>query len=155
MGTVSPLQTRGERNNNPGNIVFDPNREEQFLGELGLELAQPNAITPRRFARFDTPAHGIRAIARILHSYYIRDGLPTLRGWIERWAPPSDDNDTLAYVVAVASETGIDPDKPFNDGAGPDAGDYSEVTRAIIKHENGRVIYDDQLIADAVGTAFV
>jgi len=152
MGDVMPLKpTRGERNNNPGNIVYDPHTD--WVGLLGKELAQPNVTWTPRFCRFDTPAHGIRAIARVIRSYVEKDGVTTLRGIVERWAPGTE-NDTLSYVAAVASECGLDPEMPLNESAGPDLGDYSEIVRAIIHHENGRVIYDTDTIADAVAAAW-
>lgn len=155
MVDVTPIvPTRGERNNNPGNIVYDPHTDWQ--GQLGIERLTPEEIaageTPR-FARFDAPAHGIRAIAKVLRSYFEKDGVTTLRAAIERWAPTTENN-TDAYVAAVASECGIDPDEPFNEGHGPDTGDFAELVRAIIHHENGRVIYSTDTIADAVAAAW-
>lgn len=139
--------SRGERNNNPGNIDFDPHID--WVGSLGLELMPPGSVIKPRFCRFDNAEHGIRALAKILRAYVERDGCKTLRAVIARWAPGAE-NDTDAYVAAVAAETALDPDSAL----APDAGDYTEITRAIIRHENGRVIYPDVTIADAVGEAF-
>lgn len=65
-----------------------------------------------------------------------KDGsrIDTIREVIERWAPPSE-NDTEAYVQAVAKAVGVSPDMEI------DLHQY-EIMRptveAIIRHENGK-----------------
>lgn len=129
---------RGERNNNPGNIV---------KGELwqGLAIDQPDS----RFATFTDPVYGIRALAKTLLSYQRRYGINTVAQAISRWAP-STENDTGAYVGAVASEIGVSPNQQLN-FADPQI--LSALATAIIRHENGRVIYDPGLIATGVNAA--
>lgn len=67
--------TRGIRNNNPGNIEFNDNNSWQ--GQTGSD---------GRFAKFETPEHGIRALGRNLLSYG-KQGYDTPAEIIGRWAP--------------------------------------------------------------------
>ena len=130
--------TRGERNNNPGNIVKS---DIFWRGEI--------AGDDSRFESFATPDEGIRALAVILQNYQKKYGLNTVRGIINRYAPPVE-NDTGAYINAVSSALGVSPDASLNLA---DPGTLLPLVTAIIKHENGRVLYDQALIASAVGVA--
>lgn len=142
---------RGVRNNNPGNIDFNPRNAWQ--GQLGLELGVPRP----RFARFDVPENGIRALAKLLLNYRGKDGMPgvggpgidTVRETINRWAP-GHENDTVAYIAAVAGALGVEPESVI-DVHRP------QVLRAlvveIIKHENGRQPYADAVIDEGVRRA--
>lgn len=129
---------RGIRNNNPGNIERSAVR---WLGEVS------GADT--RFATFDTPEAGIRALARNLITYQQRHGLNTVRRIIARWAPPRE-NATAAYEVAVARELGVDPDAPLNLR---DEATLSKLSAAIIRHENGVQPYADATLAAGVRAA--
>lgn len=62
---------RGIRNNNPGNIDF--NSRNNWQGQLGVE-------TGGRFAIFDTPENGIRALGKLLINYRGKDGMPGVGG---------------------------------------------------------------------------
>ena len=116
---------RGIRNRNPGNIVVSGWTVRQ-AGYLGPE---PEG----RFARFDTMPNGVAALIRLLQTYRSQHGLTTVRGIINRWAPPTE-NDTSAYVLAVAKALGTTPDTEL-----PDAPlTYEGLARAIAAHENGR-----------------
>lgn len=115
---------RGIRNCNPGNIERGKDR---WLGMSADQSSDP------RFLVFDKPESGIRALMRVLINYQERHDINTLRGAINRWAPPGENN-SGAYVQHVARLTGLDPDETldFLDG-------YicTAVTKAIIRHENG------------------
>ena len=56
------LQPRGIRNNNPGNIDYNP--RNAWRGQL----AHSPGIEPR-FARFDTAHNGLRALGKLLLNY--------------------------------------------------------------------------------------
>ena len=135
--------TRGERNNNPGNIVKS---DIFWRGEI--------AGDDKRFESFASPDEGIRALAVILQNYQKKYGLNTVRGIINRYAPPTVngkfENDTGAYINAVSGALGVSPDAALN-LANPAV--LLPLVTAIIKHENGRVLYDQALIASAVGVA--
>lgn len=117
---------RGIRNNNPGNI--DWSSANNWVGQLGRETG----VTNPRFVRFDTIENGIRALSKNLLTYFGR-GLDTVREIISTWAPPNENN-TSAYVNAVARELGVSPDQSLNLR---DANTLEGLTTAIIKHENG------------------
>ncbi len=138
---VSNIPTRGERNNNPGNIDFHSTTKWQ--GQVGLETGVPRP----RFIKFDTPENGVRAIAKILLNYY-REGFTTIRQMINRWAPPGE-NDTTAYVDDVAAKVGADPDAAVN----LDEETLDALVTALILHENGRCIYADAVINGGVDLA--
>ncbi|MCS1340536.1 hypothetical protein NX036_25235, partial [Escherichia coli] len=85
----SSERARGIRNNNPGNLEYS--KTNPWVGQTGDD---------GRFAKFETPEHGIRALGRNLMSYQ-RQGIDTVSEIINRWAPPTDKNDTMSYIKAV------------------------------------------------------
>jgi hypothetical protein len=139
MTTIEP--TRGERNNNPGNM-----QPGGWRGELGLELVPPGATFTPRFARFDTPANGVRAIAKQLLVYQQKHGLHTPRAWAFRWAPPTDGNDSEAYAANLAAHMAVGVDQPADLTTGEN---LANAVFGVIRQENGRVLYETELI-DAV-----
>ena len=141
---------RGLRNNNPGNI--DYNSRNDWQGQLPPDLA-----IEKRFARFNSPENGIRALAKLLINYRGKDGMPgvglqgidTVRETINRWAP-SVENNTEAYVKAVSVEAGVLPNESIDIR---DRRILLGVVTAIIKHENGGNPYSPSVIADGVRRA--
>lgn len=133
------IPTRGERNNNPGNI------ERNNIQWKGLSKDQSG---DKRFAVFDTPEDGIRALSKLLLNYQRIHGLNTVRQIINRWAPPNE-NDTGSYVNAVAADIGVGPDDAVNLN---DADVLAKLVEAIIHHENGRVIYARGIIESVAET---
>lgn len=129
FGGVKVAQARGERNNNPGNIRH---------GDKWQGMAPTQ--TDKSFVQFVSPEYGIRALAKILKNYQERHKLKTIAEIINRWAPPSE-NDTSSYIAAVSAKLNIDPHAVIN------VNDYlPELTKAIIKHENGYQPYSDEVI---------
>ncbi|PJD72443.1 hypothetical protein B9Q32_05550 [Enterobacter kobei] len=129
---------RGIRNNNPGNLEFS--KTNPWVGQTGDD---------GRFAKFETPEHGIRALGRNLLSYQ-RQGIDTVSGIINRWAPPSDNNNTDAYIQAVCAQLGVTADQQL-DASNPDT--LKALCAAIIQHENGSQPYSDQQLATGVSAA--
>ena len=114
--------SRGIRNNNPGNIRHgDPWQ--------GLAKDQPDTD----FATFVSAAYGIRALARTLITYQDKYSLRTIRQIIGRWAPPKE-NDTPAYVRAVATQAGRQANAQLDLQT---YADLRPLVEAIIRHENG------------------
>lgn len=109
---------RGIRNNNPGNIEYG--KFTRSMGATGSD---------GRFAVFESMEDGIRAAIALLQSYAAR-GIDTVQSIISKWAP-SKENNTKAYVDAVAKQLGVSPDTHLN------ADQLSDVANAIFKHENG------------------
>ncbi len=143
-------KARGLRNNNPGNIDYNPRNDWQ--GQL-----PPDPAIEKRFARFDTPENGIRALAKLLINYRGKDGMPgiglqgidTVRETINRWAP-SVENNTEAYVKAVSVEAGVLANESIDIR---DRRILLGLVTAIIKHENGGNPYSPGVIADGVRRA--
>lgn len=138
--------TRGVRNNNPGNIDWSKNNNWQ--GQLGLEL-QVGRNTPR-FARFDTAENGIRALGKLLQTYFNKHKLNTVRAIIQRWAPEVE-NDTGAYITVVAQRCGVGPSEPIKDIRNPQI--LGGLMRAIIKHENANYEYPETVFAEGLRRA--
>ena len=95
--------SRGLRNRNPGNIRRSGSR---FRGE----------VVPGRdasFKEFETMAWGYRAMFVLLDGYRRRHALSTIRQFITRYAPPSE-NFTEGYIRFVARTAGIDADTPLD-----------------------------------------
>lgn len=144
---------RGVRNNNPGNIDYNP--RNQWQGQLGLEL-QAGRAKPR-FARFDEPENGIRALGKLLINYRGKDGMPGVGGkgidtvleTVNRWAP-SNENDTQAYAAAVAKRLRVRPTDPINI---KDPATLRGMVVSIIIHENGGNPYSPAIIDEGVRRA--
>lgn len=75
---------RGIRNNNPGNIDWIENPSKRWRGMIRKETPEEGG----RFAVFDSPANGVRAIAQEL-LLDERRGVRTIAGLISNWAPSS------------------------------------------------------------------
>ena len=86
--------TRGYRNNNPLNIRHNG---DLFRGEV-----RPSK--DREFKQFESMEYGYRAAFRMLRTYQTKHGCRVLADFIDRWAPPTE-NDTHAYLKAVCRRT--------------------------------------------------
>ena len=142
---------RGIRNNNPGNIDYNPRNDWQ--GQVGLELGVPQP----RFAVFDSPENGIRALGKLLINYRGKDGMPgiglkgidTVHETINRWAPAVE-NDTEVYIKAVSVAAGVLSNEQIDIR---DRRILLGVVTAIIKHENGSMPYAPAVVAEGVRRA--
>ena len=145
------MTARGVRNNNPGNIDFNPRND--WVGQLGLE----QGASKPRFARFDEPENGIRALGKLLINYRGKDGMPGVGGkgidtvleTVNRWAP-ANENDTQAYAAAVARRLGVKPTDPINI---KDPATLRGMVLSIIIHENGGNPYKAAVIDEGVRRA--
>jgi hypothetical protein len=114
------MTTRGIRNKNPGNII-----DGQFAqGRPGYQGVDG------RFAVFVSFGHGIAALIALLRIYRKQHKLTTVRGIINRWAPPEDNNDVSAYVTAVC-DGWVRPDEELPDT--PET--YLFLAQRIARHE--------------------
>ena len=129
---------RGVRNNNPGNIR---------LGDEWKGMADEQ--TDRSFCVFISPEYGIRAATKILLGYQERYGCWDVEKIIHRWAPPVE-NDTGAYVNAVAQAVGVSPTETLSLR---DPEKMRAVLKAIFHHENGGDFYSDATVAAGVKLA--
>lgn len=122
------MKQRGIRNNNPGNLV---------ITDIAWKGKVPKARnTDGKFEQFEddagVPGHiwGLRAMYMDLRGDVIKRGMNTVRKLVTAYAPPAE-NDTAAYVAAVAAAIGKGPDAVLT------ASDLLKVQAAVIQHENG------------------
>ena len=120
----------GLRQANPGNLRPS---SQPWQGQIGVANG---------FCVFDTLENGIRALAKQLLAYQARYGIKTVRGAISRWAPPSDNNDTEAYIQVVCNELDCDDEDEF-DFRNADFLFWMVV--AIGEHENGHRPFTDNV----------
>ena len=110
------------------------------------EVPAPPSARPRLDDPLDTlPGIGPKRV-RLLANL----GLLSVRDMISRWAPPNE-NDTEKYVMAVAEQMGVRADQQLN--LARDSARLGAMVRAIIQQENGRNIYDHELVNDGVAAA--
>lgn len=115
---VYVYETRGFRNNNPGNLRFGI----RWVGVVGQD--------PDGYAIFDTLEHGIRAMGVDLLTKIGR-GVNTLAEIITVYAPPSDNNPTDVYIATVSDWTGFAPDQVLT------RNDLPTLADAMIRFEQG------------------
>lgn len=90
------MEPRGIRNCNPGNIRITKDKWK------GLRPEQ----TDKEFFQFTEMKWGYRALLRCLQNYRKRHGCQTIKDFIERWAPESENN-TTAYIKTVCEKMGV------------------------------------------------
>jgi len=118
--TSNTVLPRGIRNNNPLNIRYNPANDWQ--GQTGSD---------GEYAIFSSSEYGIRAAAKLLNNYVTRYGLRSVSEIINRWAPTIENN-TGAYVQAVANKLNVQPNEPL---LWPTS--VNKLIDAMIHHENG------------------
>ena len=92
---------------------------------------------------------GIRALMKILLTYRFTHKKITVDEIISRWAPPSE-NDTNAYIDFVCKEINVNPmDKLDNS-----IEHYLPLVKSIIRMENGKQPYDDELLVEGMYRAW-
>ncbi|HBK0797019.1 TPA: transglycosylase [Escherichia coli] len=142
----SNAKNRNYRNNNLGNLVF--------ANQDGATLESPNAKGEQRFARFNTPEEGIRALANQVSSYYNGTSaaagyqkLQTVSSIISKWAPPNENN-TNQYIDNVSKYLGVSPNEKI-DVSNPEV--MTQLVRAIATKEGGNPAVNNEFIKNALG----
>jgi hypothetical protein len=129
------IPTRGERNNNPGNIRKS---KALWVGEIPSD--------DEAFEKFESPEDGFRALARTLVTYRKKHGLDTIEAIINRWAPPVENN-THEYIAHVCAQM----DTPrFIHLNMYDPKILTSLCKAVCVHENGRCVWSDDVISKGV-----
>lgn len=139
------MTMRALRNNNPGNI----NAGDHWQGLMPRREMTPDQASEERFAVFISPKWGFRALAIILLNYQSVHHLRTIRQFVSRFAPSSE-NDTDAYVADVCRECGRSPDEVY-DLTIP--ANLEKLLRAIARHESGLWLFSDKDMEAGVAMA--
>lgn len=127
--------TRGERNNNPGNIRY--NAANHWKGQTGSDGV---------FATFGDVHYGIRALCMLMRTYFNTYSLATVHDIISKYAPTAE-NPTANYIDNVADGMGV---SPYDNIDVTDAITMQRLVTEIIRQENGRVIYAASDVAQGV-----
>ena len=137
---------RGVRNHNPGNIRLSKTR---WQGQRAMQF-DPS------FVEFETPIMGLRALMKVLITYYTKYGLNCVQSIINRWAPPHE-NATDAYTQHVSRKLNVRRRDALNVC---DPSILIKLAQAITLHENGRpprsypfYWYDDAVYTQACDLA--
>ncbi|WP_426575465.1 hypothetical protein ACP179_00980 (plasmid) [Xenorhabdus stockiae] len=140
-------QNRNFRNNNFGNLVY--------VGQKGARLEEANAKGEQRFAKFDTPEEGMRALANQITSYANGTSkavgyqkLNTVESIITKYAPKNE-NHTEGYIANLSKALGVNADQQL-DLSNPDI--MTKMIRAISTIEGGNPQVTDDFIRNAIGT---
>ncbi|ABP63642.1 endolysin [Burkholderia phage BcepGomr] len=138
---------RGIRNNNPGNIEY--NKANDWQGQFRPEDIPLNSRDPR-FAQFQDPTYGIRAMIVIFRNYQKNYGLKSVKELIKRWAPPSENN-TVAYATNVANAVGVPVSSEIDL---KDQLTAERFIKAVIAHETGvKQPYSDSQVCAGIRMA--
>jgi hypothetical protein len=129
--------TRGERNNNPGNLRYNK------IPWKGLDNPPYDSDG---FCRFTDPVFGIRAMYKDLYNDFTEDGLDTIAKLISEYAP-ANENKTTEYINYISRELGIEPNAIIQEDT------IARMLKPMILMENGRVLYSDMIIYDGVNLA--
>lgn len=127
---------RAQRNNNPLNIV----KGSPWQGLMVPEMMTPEQEAETRFCVFSAPRWGFRAAAVTIITYFDKYQIDTIRGVIQRWAPPAE-NDTNAYIGFVCVHAGFSSDEVL------DLHSYDVLFRllkAMSQEEAGGWYFDDK-----------
>jgi len=132
---VRSSDTRGIRNNNPGNIVHTPSL---WTGEVECKDV--------RFKCFSTLRGGLEAMIYNIDAYYLKYKLKSIEGIVSRWSP-SNENDTERLIADVTTNFDSLSDSKFSIN---NSIHYTILIRSLIKQENGDVPYTDKYIWEVV-----
>jgi len=133
----APKESRGIRNNNPGNIRDFGIHWEGLAGKDNAD-----------FCKFKSAHYGLRALSRDMITK-IGNGVNTVDKIISKHAPPNE-NDTSSYIKHVAQiVSNGDRHKVLK----ADEATLASLVKTIVKHENGKMPYSDAEIIAAVRDA--
>jgi hypothetical protein len=120
---------RGERNNNPGNLV---KTNINWKGKIESERNSDG-----RFEQFYEMKYGVRALIKDLLND-IKKGKNNLTSLISEFAP-AHENNTNAYIRKVGKMTGLNPSQTIP----ADKNTIKELVKAIAYVENGKPVIND------------
>jgi len=101
--------------------------------------------TVNGFANFQSQQDGYAAMAALLGSYPAKHHADTIASVINTWAPPSDHNDTAAYIADVSKWTGFAPNQKLNLS---NADTIAKLMSAMVRQEHGWKVSPEQIKSD-------
>ena len=126
LGGQSKEPPLSVRNNNPGNLKWNPKFTKKGYVLEGATEGE------KGFAKFPTPEAGMAAMKKQIYIDTQNKGM-TLSEFINKYAPSSDRNDTDLYIRQMAASLGIGPnDKIPKDKLGA-------LQSAMIQKEGGQI----------------
>lgn len=139
-------KVRSFRNNNFGNL--------NYVGQEGASLEAKNGKGEARFAKFNTPEEGFRALANQLTSYSEGTSkaagykkLNTVQDIIKLYAPESENN-TSQYVDSLSKKLGVRGDQQL-DLKDPKV--MTQMMRGIATIEGGNPQVTNDFMTNAIG----
>jgi hypothetical protein len=123
--------SRGLKNNNPGNLRIG---SSAWMGKIPKSQNSDGS-----FEQFETWVYGVRAMTKLIRNY-IKGGTNTINKIINKYAPPSDGNNTNRYIAFLVGETGILANKPIDPD---DKTVMRKLIKGIVKQELGCYLVTD------------
>lgn len=120
---------RGIRNNNPGNIR---------LSKIKWQGQRSENLRDKEFVEFTSPLYWLRALMRLLLTYYYKYGLDSVEAIINRYAPPVE-NATDNYIYNVCNVLNVKRRDILNLKC---ERCLINLAQAIVLHENGKSFYE-------------
>lgn len=102
------MTPRPVRNNNPGDLETG----DHWQGLMPADRLT-DAQKHERFATFESPKWGFRALVVVLRNYKMLHSADTVQKIVDRFAPPVENN-TAAYVSFIADKLGVRPTAQIN-----------------------------------------
>lgn len=134
LDAISLTQTRGVRNNNPGNLRPKSWNWKAWPGAIGTD-EQGHLI-------FSNHTDGIRAIVINLKLYKKKHDIQTIDGIINRWVDELPLKDRQQYVNFVSQQLKVSRHAILNLN---DAMTLKLLTKAIVTYENGFNPYTERV----------
>lgn len=131
--------------NNPGNIkiVWDQNGNPStpWQGALPPKIPNPNNPNAKKpvFVHFNSAHNGLRAMSRVLHTKYHKDGLTNITQIIKSYAPKGiDHNHTQHYIAYVSKHAHLGRTQKIDINS---KDQVRKILRAMVSFENGHDPY--------------
>lgn len=139
------MTPRSVRNNNPGNLNSGPH----WQGLMPRAKMTSEQAAEERFAVFENPKMGFRALGIVLLNYGHLYGLRTINQIFDRYAPPVENN-TAGYKQRVSKETGVGIDETLNLRT---HSNLVSIMKAIATIEGGGWFFSDTDLSDGAALA--
>jgi hypothetical protein len=133
--------SRGIQNKNPANLRIS---DQNWKGKV-----PEDQNTDGTFEQFTDPVYGLRALAVLLRNYYNIYGLNTIRQYITKFAPSSE-NPLQDYIDFVCKSCNAGPDDIYNVTLDIK---LDLLMAAIVQFENGVQPYSEAQINEAIALA--